>query len=207
MINLKNIKNIILDLGKVILEINLDKTIEPFREFGFPHMDEQDIVLSKYPFFNQFELGLISPDQFISEIRKITGNVLPGVVIKEVWNAMIGGYFEGSIPLIQRLGEKYRMFLLSNTNAIHEMKYNNRLKKDHGIENLSELFEKAYYSHDLHLSKPDPEIFKYVLNNNNLVPEETLFIDDILIHIESAAKLGIRTFHLEYPLKLTDIFI
>jgi glucose-1-phosphatase len=207
MINLKNIKNIILDLGKVILEINLDKTIEPFREFGFPHMDEQDIVLSKYPFFNQFELGLISPDQFISEIRKITGNVLPGEVIKEVWNAMIGGYFEGSIPLIQRLGEKYRMFLLSNTNAIHEMKYNNCLKKDHGIENLSELFEKAYYSHDLHLSKPDPEIFKYVLNNNNLVPEETLFIDDILIHIESAAKLGIRTFHLEYPLKLTDIFI
>jgi FMN phosphatase YigB (HAD superfamily) len=206
MIDLKNIKNIILDLGKVILEINLDKTIYTFKEFGFPHFDEEDIVFTTYPFFRQFELGLISPEQFISEVRKIKDNVLPSDVIKEAWNAMIGGYFEGSIPLVQRLSKKYRMFLLSNTNAIHEKEYNNRLKKDYGIANLSELFEKAYYSHDLHLSKPDPEIFKYVLNHNGLIPEETLFVDDILIHIESAAKLGIRTFHLEYPLKFTEIF-
>lgn len=206
MINLKNIKNIILDLGKVILEIILDNTINSFKEFGFPNIDELDIVYSKFPFFRQFELGLISPEQFISAIRKITGNVQSDEVIKEAWNSMIGGYFEGSIPLIQRLCKKYRMFLLSNTNAIHEKEYNDRLKKDHGIVSLSELFEKAYYSHDLHLSKPDPEIFKYVLNHNGLVPEETLFVDDILINVESAAKLGIKTFHLEYPVKFTDIF-
>lgn len=206
MIDLKNIKNIILDLGRVILEINLDNTINTFKEFGFPQIDELDIVFSKFPFFRQFELGLISSEQFISEVRKISGKVPSDEVIKEAWNSMIGGYFKGSIPLIQRLGKKYRMFLLSNTNAIHEKEYNNRLKKDHGIENLSELFEKAYYSHDLHLSKPDPEIFKYVLNHHGLVAEETLFVDDILIHIESASKLGIKTFHLESPLKFTDIF-
>lgn len=206
MIDLKNIKNIILDLGKVILEINLDNTINTFKEFGFPHIDELDIVFSKYPFFRQFELGLISPEQFVSEVRKISDNTLSDGIIEKAWNSMIGGYFEGAIPLIQRLRKKYRMFLLSNTNAIHEKVYNNRLKKDHGIANLSVLFEKAYYSHDLHLSKPDPEIFKYVLNQNGLKPEETFFVDDILIHIESASKLGIKTFHLEYPLKFTDIF-
>jgi len=206
MIDLKNIKNIILDLGRVILEINLDNTINTFKEFGFPQIDELDIVFSKFPFFRQFELGLISSEQFISEVRKISGKVPSDEVIKEAWNSMIGGYFKGSLPLVQRLGKKYRMFLLSNTNAIHEKEYNNRLKKDHGIENLSELFEKAYYSHDLHLSKPDPEIFKYVLNHHGLVEKETLFVDDILIHIESASKLGIKTFHLESPLKFTDIF-
>jgi putative hydrolase of the HAD superfamily len=97
------------------------------------------------------------------------------------------------------------MFLLSNTNSIHELEYNKRLRQDHGIENLSGIFEKVYYSHALHLSKPDPEIFKYVLNDSYLKPEETLFIDDILLHIESAAKLGIRGIHLELPLKLTEI--
>jgi HAD superfamily hydrolase (TIGR01509 family) len=205
MIDLKNIKNIILDLGRVILKINLDNTIIAFKEFGFSQLDELDIVFARYPFFMQFELGLISAEQFISDIRKTTGNNLSHESILKAWNSMIGEYFEGAVPLIQQLDKKYRMFLLSNTNEIHEKEYNNRLKNDYGIANLSDIFEKVYYSHTLHLSKPDPLIFEYVLNDNHLVAEETLFIDDILVHIESAAKLGIRTFHLEDPLKLTDV--
>jgi putative hydrolase of the HAD superfamily len=207
MIDLKNIKNIILDLGRVILKINLDNTIIAFKEFGFPQLDELDIVFSRYPFFMQFELGLISAKQFISDISKTTGNNLSDESILEAWNSMIGEYYEDTIPLIQQLGKKYRMFLLSNTNELHEKKYNNRLKKDYGIANLSVIFEKVYYSHTLHLSKPDPLIFKFVMNENQLVAGETLFIDDILVHIESAAKLGIRTFHLKDPLKLTDVLI
>ena len=207
MIDLKNIKNIILDLGRVILKINLDNTIIAFKEFGFPQLDELDIVFSRYPFFMQFELGLISAEQFISDISKTTGNNLSDESILEAWNSMIGEYYEDTIPLIQQLGKKYRMFLLSNTNELHEKEYNNRLKKDYGIANLSVIFEKVYYSHTLHLSKPDPLIFKFVMNENQLVAGETLFIDDILVHIESAARLGIRTFHLKDPLKLTDVLI
>jgi putative hydrolase of the HAD superfamily len=207
MIDLKNIKNIILDLGRVILKINMDNTIIAFKEFGFPQLDELDIVFSRYPFFMQFELGLISAEQFISDINKTTGNNLSDESILEAWNSMIGEYYEDTIPLIQQLGKKYRMFLLSNTNELHENEYNNRLKKDYGIANLSVIFEKVYYSHTLHLSKPDPLIFKFVMNENQLVAGETLFIDDILVHIESAAKLGIRTFHLKDPLKLTDVLI
>ena len=99
------------------------------------------------------------------------------------------------------------MFLLSNTNIMHEAVYNNRLKEDYGIPSLSELFEKVYYSHDIHLSKPDTRTFEYVLEDSGLIPAETLFVDDILIHLESAAKLGIQTYHLEPPLKLSDVFI
>jgi len=82
MIDLKNIKNIILDLGRVILEINLDNTINTFKEFGFPHLEELDIVFSKFPFFRQFELGLISPEQFISEVRKLVKMIPP---MKLLW--------------------------------------------------------------------------------------------------------------------------
>lgn len=207
MVNLKNIKNIILDLGRVILDIHLEKTITAFKEFGIPEIHDLDIVFSRYKFFYQFEVGSISPQQFISEIRKTTGNNLPDHIIADAWNAMIGRFINGSIDTIIKLKSKYRMFLLSNTNAMHEEVYNNRLKEDHGIENLSELFEKVYYSHTIHLSKPDPKIFEYVLKDSNLIPEETLFVDDILIHTENASKLGIHTFHLEPPLKISDIFV
>jgi len=207
MIDLKNIKNIILDLGKVILEIHLEKTINAFKEFGIPEIDDLDIVFSRYPFFYQFEIGEISPQQFFSEIRKVTRSELPDKTIADAWNAMIGGFFEGSIDTIRKLKPHFRMFLLSNTNAMHEEVYNKRLKEDHGISNLNELFEKVYYSHDIHLSKPDPMIFEHVLEDSGLVPEETLFVDDILIHLESAAKLGIQTFHLKPPLKISDIFV
>ncbi len=206
MIDLKNIKNIIFDLGKVLLDIHLEKTITAFKEFGIPEINDLDIVFSRYKFFYQFEIGSISPEKFISEIRRVTGNNLPDHVIAEAWNAMIGGFSPGAIETIIKLKSKFRLFLLSNTNAMHEVVYNNRLKEDYGIANLSELFEKVYYSHTIHMSKPDLKIFEYVLKDRNLVPEETLFVDDILIHIENASKLGIKTFHLEPPLKINDIF-
>lgn len=204
--DLKGIKNIILDLGRVILKINLDNTINSFKEFGFPEIDELDIVFSRYPFFREFELGLITGKQFFSGIRKATGKKLPDRTIRDAWNSMIAGYIEDTIPLVKKLGRTYRMLLLSNTNSIHEREYNRQLMEEHGIKNLSMIFEKVYYSHAVHLSKPDPEIYKYVMNDSHLVAEETLFIDDILIHIESAAKLGIRGIHLDPPLKLTNIF-
>lgn len=204
--DLKGLKNIILDLGRVILTINLDNTINSFKDFGFPDIDELDIVFSRYPFFRQFELGLITRKQFYAGIREITRKKLPDRTIQEAWNSMIGDYIEGAVPLVRQLGGTYRMFLLSNTNSVHEREYNRRLMENHGIKNLSAIFEKVYYSHALHLSKPDPEIFKYVLNDSHLIPEETLYIDDILVHIQSASKLGIRGIHLDLPLKLTEIF-
>ena len=206
MIDLTNIKNIILDLGRVILKINLDNTLVSFKGFGFPKLEEFDIIFSRFPFFRQFELGLITPQQFFSEIRKAISNNLSDESIENAWNSMIGEYYEGAVPLVQKLKTEYRMFLLSNTNETHEKEYNKRLMTDHKIPNLSALFERVYYSHTLHLSKPDPAIFKYVLNDSHLVPEETLYIDDILVHIESSVKLGIRGFHLDLPMKLTDVF-
>jgi FMN phosphatase YigB (HAD superfamily) len=204
--DLKGIKNIILDLGQVILTINLENTINSFKKFGFPDIDELDIVFSRYPFFRQFELGLITRKQFFSGIREATGKKLPDKTIQKAWNSMIGSYIEGTVPLVKKLGSKYRMFLLSNTNSVHEREYNLRLMQDHEIKNLSMIFEKVYYSHALHLSKPDPEIFKYVINDSHLIPSETLYIDDIFIHIESAEKIGIRGIHLDPPLKLTELF-
>ena len=118
---------------------------------------------------------------------------------------MILGFNTRSIELLLKLRQSYRLFLLSNTNAIHELSYNRLLNETQGIENLDRIFEKVYYSHRLGLRKPNPEIFKYVLKDSNLEPEESLYVDDTLEHVESAKALGIRAYHLVYPERITDV--
>ena len=206
MINLEEIKNVILDLGGVILELDIDLTIEGFKKLGVPDFEDLDIILSKYPFFELFETGKISPEEYRDEIRKASGNNLTDQEIDNTWNAMSLGFKQDTIETVKKLGGKYRLFLLSNTNAIHEITYNKQLMDDHGIHNLSMLFEKVYYSHILHLRKPDPEIFKFVLADSDLIPEDTLYIDDTLVHIKSAESLGIQAYHLKAPERITDIF-
>ncbi len=76
-----------------------------------------------------------------------------------------------------------------------------------GYQEFDQLFVKILFSFDLHLSKPNPEIFEFVLNQHRLVPSETLFIDDTFEHIEAARKLGLKTYHLQKPERLRDIII
>jgi FMN phosphatase YigB (HAD superfamily) len=118
---------------------------------------------------------------------------------------MILGFTTDSIELLMELRSRYRLFLLSNTNAIHEVVYNRLLKQEHGIENLDRIFEKIYYSHQLKMRKPDPENFRHVLKDSGLEPGESLYIDDTLMHIETARSLGIRAYHLVPPERITDV--
>lgn len=204
-IDTAGIRNIILDLGGVILELDINRTIRAFHDLGFPPLQSSDIILSKYPFFLDFETGQITQDEFIDRIIDISTDHVPRDKVLDAWNAMIMGFRKESVKLLLGLRKKYRLFLLSNTNGIHKVRYNDQLKNEHGIENLDRIFEKVYYSHELKMRKPDPEIFKYVLSNGNLSPAESLYIDDTLMHVEVARSLGIRAYHLAPPERITDI--
>ena len=206
MLNLANYKNIILDLGGVILDLDFERCLKAFRELGIPDIDDLYHLPVHYPFFELFERGLISPEDLRNEIRKATGNNLSDSEIDYAWNRISVGFTREAIETVKKLNRRFRMFLLSNTNAIHEVYYNSQLRMQHGIENLTDLFEKVYYSHHLHMRKPDAEIFKYVLNDSGLIPEETLFVDDTLIHLETASGLGINTYHLSPPQRIEEIF-
>ena len=204
-IELDGIRNIILDLGGVILELDVNRTIRAFHDLGFPALESADIILSRYPFFLDFETGLLSPAEFIRKVMGISGDHVTREKVLEAWNAMILGFTPETIELLQDLRKRYRLFLLSNTNAIHEITYNNLLHAKYGIRNLDRIFEEVYYSHRLRLRKPDPEIFKYVLKHKNLEPGECLYVDDTRVHIESARSIGIRAVHLAVPERITDI--
>ena len=205
MIDLKGIRNIVLDLGGVILDLDVNRSIELLSELGFPGEDNLDIIFSKYPFFLKFETGRIGPDEFIDAMAVQLGDHTPREKIIEAWNAMIIGYRSDTIKLLTRLKEKYRLFLLSNTNAIHEVYYNDILHRKHGIPNLKDIFETVYYSHDVNMRKPDHEIFQYVLDDSLINARETLYIDDTEVHVKAAGDLGINIYHLRLPQRLTEV--
>ncbi len=205
MIDLKGIRNIVLDLGGVLLDLDVNRSIELLSELGLPGEENLDIVFSKYPFFLKFETGRINPEEFIDALTVQLGDHTPREKIIEAWNAMILGFQPDTIKLLIRLREVYRLFLLSNTNALHEVYYNDILRLEHGIANLKDIFEKVYYSHDVKMRKPDHEIFQHVLADSRLNASETLYVDDTEIHVNAAMDQGMQSFHLRLPQRLTEV--
>jgi glucose-1-phosphatase len=200
----KRIKNIIFDLGGVLLNINYHLTSQAFKELGIKNFDELYSQAKQSSLFVDFERGQISPDDFRSNLRSII-NVQP-FELDKAWNAMLLDFPEDRIKVLQKLSENYRLFLLSNTNEIHIKWYSDYLFKTFGFRDLSHLMEKEYYSYKVGLSKPDPSIFELVLKENDLAVSETLYIDDSIQHIEAAQKLGLDAIHLTPPQTILDIF-
>jgi len=198
------IKNIIFDLGVVLLNIDFQKTMAAFKNLGISKIDKIFSGYTQSGFFDDFEKGLISPDEFRLEIRKLLDTDVSDEQIDEAWNAMILEFPVGRINFVMGCRNNYRTFLLSNTNAIHFPVYNKLINDKFKINDLSDLFEKAYYSYRLGLRKPDKEIFEFVINENSLIPEETLFIDDSPQHIATAELLGLKTFHFVNGSSLND---
>ena len=206
-IQIKNIKNIIFDYGNVIFDLDFTRSKEAWEKLGIANADEfyghkvQDLI------FSEFEKGAVSPEEFRDYIRQKAGNkVLTDVDIDNAWNSLLVGIVNGKHELLLNLKSKYRTFLLSNINAIHYdhiMKY---LKSEFGFDGNDHLFEKVYYSHLMGKRKPDSEIFKQVLEENELNPAETLFIDDSPQHIAGAKSLGIQTYLMTAPDNILKLF-
>jgi glucose-1-phosphatase len=200
------IKNILFDWGGVITDLHLDATRKAFHDLGLTIFDEHVPHDPHDQIFIPFEIGKITPEEFRNNIRSLSANNLTDALIDGAWNAMLGVLPEERWKLLESLGQSYRTFLLSNTNAIHLNYYFNYLQGIYGTFGYTHLFEKAYFSHEIHLRKPNAEIFEYVLKDSGISPQETLFIDDFIENIETAQKLGFRTVHLTKPRTLVDLF-
>ncbi|PKP36084.1 MAG: HAD family phosphatase [Bacteroidetes bacterium HGW-Bacteroidetes-15] len=194
-----SIKNIIFDLGGVILNIDYHLTINAFKALGLHSFDSLFTQANQIGLFDKLDKGLITPQEFRDEIRRITSSNITDSQIDKAWNAMLLDFPPSRLELLGRVKDGYRTFLLSNTNAIHIEDYNRILYNTFGVKNLSVFFEREYYSHLIHMRKPDAEAFELILNENKLKPEETLFIDDTLQHVEGARKVGIQAYHLDIP--------
>lgn len=202
----QTIKNIIFDLGDVILPIDLNRCIKAFEKLGFKNLDQLFSKAEQPQVFNQLEKGEISEKDFVSEIKKYLNPNVSSQEIIEAWNLILLDFDDAIIEMIQKVKQHYNIFLLSNTCSTHYNVYNKNFCDKYKYEKIDDLFIKAYFSHQIGLRKPSPEIFNYVLNNSKLIPKETLFIDDSIQHIKSAEKLKINTLHLTKDLSILDFF-
>ena len=192
---MKNIKVIILDLGGVILNINYQNTIDAFKKLGVKNTEDFYSKKTQTHIFNLIETGEITTNQFLSELQELT-DVATIKEVKNAWNSMILDLPESRLDFLLSLKNKYRLFLLSNTNAIHINAIRNQLGNKQW-KSFCNLFDKMYLSHEIGVRKPNIEAFQFILKQQKLDPNEVLFIDDSHQHIESAKKLGIICYHLK----------
>ena len=193
---MKTIKNIIFDLGGVIMNLDVPKTIRALHKIGIEKIVNNTGHNYHHSFFYDFEVGTITEEQFLESLQKLSKKKLSFSEIKEAWNEMILDIPVDRINFLKDLKKEYNLFLLSNTNSIHQLKYLDEFKEKYEFP-FNSLFQKAYYSHEIRLRKPDEKVFEFILANSSLNAKETLFVDDSLTNIKSAQETGIYTFHVE----------
>ena len=191
---MKKIKSIIFDLGAVLLNISYQKTIEEFDKLGIKNSSTFYSKKLQTNIFNLLETGEISESDFIKEIQKHCTEAT-NTQILYAWNAMLLDLPLHRVELLKQLKKDFNLYLLSNTNSIHITEFENKIGSKQYKE-FYQLFDKVYYSHKIGHRKPNAEAFQLIIEENNLIAEEILFIDDSPQHIEGAKKLGIKTYHL-----------
>ena len=185
------IKNIILDFGDIFINLDKPATIKKMQKFGFTEITPQLDYL-----FKEYEKGLISSDEFIVAIKKIFPKASKKNLI-DAWNAILLDFPDYRLTYLEDLArsKKYRLFLLSNTNDIH-INFVKKQMKENRYKRFKNCFEKFYFSYEIKMRKPDTDIFEFVLRENNLFPQETLFVDDTKENTDTATQLGIQTWNL-----------
>lgn len=201
----KNIKNIIFDLGGVLLNINYLLTEKAFVELGIKNFNMVYSKAKQSSLFDRFETGKISAHLFRNELRKYLPKKVSDKEIDSAWNAMLLDFPSERAKLLKELKTNYRIFLLSNTNEIHINAFEQILISSFGSAIFEQLFEKYYYSNRIGLRKPDAACFEYVLQQNQLNPAETLFIDDSEQHVAGAILCGLNTIHLKETETINEV--
>jgi glucose-1-phosphatase len=201
------IKNLIFDLGGVILDLSVKDTLESFSTLsGLPLAKVKELFVSS-PEFELYEKGGIGDSEFRQFVGALYGVSVTANALDKCWNAMLVGLPKVKLDLLLTLKKQYKVYLLSNTNNIHLTYINNVIIPPvSGKNSLDDFFHRSYYSHLMGMRKPDAEIFLRVLDENALKAEETLFLDDNADNISGAASLRINTVHVTHPDLILNYF-
>ncbi|MBA4276880.1 HAD family phosphatase [Flavobacterium sp.] len=184
------ITTIIFDFGDIFINLDKQATIEGLKKLGLKQWNEDLNQLNL-----QFEKGEIQQEDFLLGIQKHVPNA-SFVEILEAWNAILLDFPLYRLEFLQKLSKKYRLFLLSNTDAIHIETF----EQETGISFYSDFyqcFEKVYFSFEIGMRKPDAEIFNYLIQKHELSVKNTLFVDDKKENTDAALSLGFHVWNLQ----------
>lgn len=189
----EKIRNIIFDWGGVLVDLDIEGCLSAFEAAGARDIRQYVTGTNELGFFRDYESGVISTPQFRDAIRKYIGQPLEDREIDRIWNSELRTIPEGKLALLERLQQRFRLFLLSNTNELHwesgAATFSFRGK------DMRNCFEKLFLSFRMHVVKPEPEIFLRAVREAGLQASETLFIDDSEKNCRAAASVGLQTAH------------
>ena len=183
------INTIIFDFGDVFINLEKQHSMDEFKRLGLDGPNDELLAINE-----KFELGQVSEREFIDCFRKY----LPHADVHDIrkaWNSVIGEFPLYRLEFLQLLSSRFRLFLLTNTDAIHISRFEHKV----GVSFFSDFyqcFEKVYYSFEMGMRKPDPEVFRYIINQHDLSPKRTLFIDDKKENTEAAEAVGLQVWNL-----------
>lgn len=187
------IKNIVFDFGGVIADISRDKAVQAFFKIG---LEDAEIRLDKYHqtgIFQELEEGKLSADEFREELSKLCSRALTKEEVQQAWMGFITGIDIRKLDYILELKKSYRIYILSNTNP-YVMSWACSPQFSSQGKSLVDYCEKLYLSYQIGYTKPEPEIFNFMLRDSKIIPSETMFVDDGSVNIGIGKKLGFYTF-------------
>ena len=186
------IRNILFDWGGVLIHLDKHRCTEAFARLGVEVSDELTNPYGQRADLKDFEQGTMTVEEFHDTVRRVYAPGLTDEQIDEAWNALLLEIPAYKLDMLLALKERYRLFLLSNTNAVHWEE--GRKRFDYKGHKAEDYFEQIFLSHEIHELKPSPEAFRKVMQLANIKSEETLFIDDLITSCQAAETLGIHTY-------------
>jgi putative hydrolase of the HAD superfamily len=193
MIDFSTVKALFFDFGGVLINLDKQRCIENLHNITGCDFSELVSNYRQSGIFLQFEKGLATEQEFCAEIRKVSKYPVTDEQIRVAWASFLLDVPEGKKQLLLALRKQFKVFMLSNTNVIH---VNDGMSRNFDTDGRSrdDYFDKCYFSNEVHLVKPEPAIFNYILKDSGFLPEECLFLDDGQINIEMASGMGFHTY-------------
>jgi len=183
---LSSIKNIIFDFGGVLIDLDKERCVRHFKAIGINAENQLGTTHSK-GIFVDLERGAITLRQFREKLREMSCQTITDEQIDDAWRSFLLTVPQYKLDLLLKLRKKYRVYLLSNTNAIH-FEYAKKQNFEKDGHSLQDYFDYCFLSYEIGLVKPDDDIFEYVINEEQIFARETLFIDDSEANIETARR-------------------
>jgi len=184
------INAIIFDFGDIFINLDKQATHDGLKNLGIRHWNEDLDQLNL-----QYEVGSISAEEFLSGIQKHSNNASIDD-IRAAWNSILADFPLYRLEFLQMLSQKYRLFLLSNTDAIHIETFEQKSGASF-YSDFYQCFEKVYFSFEIGMRKPNPDVYSLILDQHGLQAKQTLFIDDKKENTDAAAALGLQVWNLQ----------
>lgn len=198
-IDISNIDAIVFDLGGVIINLYEERTFEAFSVLGGMSIDEVKEKAATEKYFKDYETGHIDDPTFRAHLRESLEFEGQEEFLDEAWNAMLGAIPKAKLQMLDELRSKYKLFVMSNTNAIHVRRFLKICDHVSPEKGFYSYFDKVYLSNEVGARKPDSGAWQVILDEQLINAENMVFIDDKLENIQAASALGFQVYHNQQP--------